>query len=98
MNTVDTIKIDRLGDLLAQITKLTKEANEIKEELRDIASLPDGQHEFFGDKFRAYVKESDTKNIDFKKLIKDLQIAQEVVAGYTNVTAKFSVCVDKLED
>lgn len=97
MNTIDTTKIDRLGDLLAQISVLTAEANSIKEELREIATLPDGQSEFIGSQFRAYIKESNTKTIDFKKLIKDLEIAQEVVTEYTNVTAKFSVCVDKLE-
>ena len=97
MKTVDTIKIDQLGTLLAQITKLTEDANKIKEELREIASLPDGQHEFIGTQFRAYVKESDTKTLDYKKLIADLEIAQEIVKKYTKVTAKFSVCVDKLE-
>lgn len=83
--------VDRLGFLLAEIDKLTKEAETIKDELKDAATLPDASHEFVGNLFRALVVESDRKTVDYKKLFADLKIAQDVIAKYTKTTAVFSV-------
>jgi len=90
-NDIVTTNIDRLGLLLAEIDRLTKEANGIKDNLKDIATLPNGSKEFIGNLFRALVIESDRKTTDYKKLIDDLGIASDVVAKYTNTSAVFSV-------
>lgn len=90
-NDIVTTNIDRLGLLLAEIDRLTKEANGIKDNLKDIATLPNGSKEFIGNLFRALVIESDRKTTDYKKLIADLGIASDVVAKYTNTSAVFSV-------
>ncbi len=90
-NDIVTTNIDRLGLLLAEIDPLTKEANGIKDNLKDIATLPNGSKEFIGNLFRALVIESDRKTTDYKKLIDDLGIASDVVAKYTNTSAVFSV-------
>jgi hypothetical protein len=90
-NDIVTTNIDRLGLLLAEIDRLTKEADGIKDELKDIATLPNGSKEFIGNLFRALVIESDRKTTDYKKLIDDLGIASDVVAKYTNTSAVFSV-------
>lgn len=96
MNTVEKAKIDRLGALVAQIDELTKEATKIKDELKDIATLPDGQHEFLGDAFRALVVEQNRNTVNYSKLVEDLKIAQDVVAKYTKVTAVISVKTNQL--
>ena len=96
MKTVNSSKIDRLGRLVSVIDKLTKEATKIKDELKDIAILPDGQHEFLGDRFRALVIEQDRNTVNYAKLIEDLKIAQDVVAKYTKVTAVISVKTNEL--
>jgi len=90
-NDIVTTNIDRLGLLLAEIDRLTKEANGIKDNLKDIATLPNGSKEFIGNLFRALVIESDRKTTDYKKLIADLGIASDVVAKYTKTSAVFSV-------
>jgi hypothetical protein len=90
-NDIVTTNIDRLGILLAEIDRLTKEADSIKDELKDAATLPNGSKEFVGNLFRALVVESDRKTVDYKKLLSDLGVAQEVVAKYTKVSAVFSV-------
>ncbi len=90
-NDIVTTNIDRLGLLLAEIDRLTKEADGIKDELKDVATLPNGSKEFIGNLFRALVIESDRKTTDYKKLIDDLGIASDVVAKYTNTSAVFSV-------
>lgn len=93
MNTTDIIStdIDRLGLLLAEIDRLTKEADSIKDNLKDVATLPDASKEFVGNLFRAIVVESNRSTTDYKKLIADLGIAQDVVANYTKTSAVFSV-------
>ena len=83
--------VDRLGFLLAEIDKLTKEAEQIKDDLKDAATLPDASREFVGNLFRALVVESNRNTTDYKKLIADLGIAQDVLAKYTKTSAVFSV-------
>jgi hypothetical protein len=90
-NDIITTNIDRLGILLAEIDRLTKEANGIKDDLKDAATLPDAPKEFIGNLFKATVIEADRKTTDYKALIADLKIASDVVAKYTSTTAVFSV-------
>lgn len=93
MKTTDMITsdIDRLGILLAEIDRLTIEADGIKEALRDIATLPGGPNEFVGNLFKATVVESNRKVTDYKTLLADLKIASETVAKYTKTTPVFAV-------
>ena len=90
-NDIITTNIDRLGLLLAEIDRLTKEADSIKDDLKDTATLPGASKEFVGNLFKATVIESDRKVVDYKKLLADLGVAQEVVTKYTKTTAVFSV-------
>lgn len=90
-NDIITNNIDRLGLLLAEIDRLTKEADSIKDELKDAATLPNGSKEFVGNLFRAIVVESDRKTVDYKKLFVDLGIASDVIAKYTKTSAVFAV-------
>lgn len=90
-NDIITTNIDRLGILLAEIDRLTKEADGIKDEIKDAATAPGGSKEFVGNLFRAVVVESDRKTTDYKKLVADLGIAQDVVAKYTKTSAVFAV-------
>jgi len=90
-NDIITTNIDRLGLLLAEIDRLTKEADSIKDDLKDAATAPGGSKEFVGNLFKATVIEADRKTVDYKKLLADLGVAQEVVAKYTKTAAVFSV-------
>jgi hypothetical protein len=90
-NDIVTTNIDRLGLLLAEIDRLTKEADLIKDDLKDAATAPNGSKEFIGNLFRAIVVESNRSTVDYKKLIADLGIAAETVAKYSKTSAVFSV-------
>ena len=90
-NDIITTDIDRLGILLAQIDRLTKEADTIKDALKDSATLPNASKEFVGNLFKATVIETNRKTTDYKALIDDLKIASDVVAKYTKTSAVFSV-------
>ena len=87
-----TTKIDTLGLLLAQIAELTKEADAIKDELKDEANLS-GQRKFEGDGFVATYVEANRSTVDWKAIAKVLSIPAELIAEHTKTSAVFSVKV-----
>ena len=82
--------IDELGMLLAQIAVLTKQADKIKDEMKNIASAG-GATVFEGTLFKSTYMESNRKVTDYKELCKNLGISDAVVAAYTSTTAVFSI-------
>jgi hypothetical protein len=88
LNTIDT-----LGTLLAQIADLTKQADAIKDELKDSATAPNGSKVFEGDMFKATVIEANRNIVNYKKLLADLGVTEDTVAQYTSTSAVFSVKV-----
>lgn len=90
-NTLNNV--DTLGKLLAQIADLTKQADAIKDGLKDSATAPNGSNVFEGDVFKATVIESNRSTIDWKSLSKDLGITDEQLAAYTKTAAVFAVKV-----
>jgi hypothetical protein len=89
---INTNSIDNLGALLAQISDLTKQADKIKDGLKDEASLS-GQKSFEGDLFKATYVETNRSTVDWKAIAKALNIPAELIAQHTNTTAVFSVKV-----
>jgi len=88
LNTIDT-----LGTLLAQIADLTKQADQIKDELKDSATAPNGSKVFEGDMFKATVIEANRATVNYKKLLADLGVTEDTVAKYSSISAVFSVKV-----
>ena len=81
---------DELGTLLAQIATLTKQADSIKDSMKDIASNG-GTTVFEGALFKASYVESNRAVTDWKKLTADLGISADKIAAYTSTTAVFSI-------
>jgi hypothetical protein len=93
MNTVITkSSVDSLGELLAQIADLTKQADAIKDAIKDNASAG-GDKVVEGDLFKATYIESNRSTVDYKALCAALGITAEQVAAYTKTSAVFSVKV-----
>lgn len=84
--------IDTLGQLLAQIADLTKQADAIKDSIKDEASMS-GQKAFEGDLFKATYVETNRSTVDWKAIAKALNIPADLIAQHTNTTAVFSVKV-----
>lgn len=93
MKTELFTKVDSLGALLAQISELTKQADAIKDELKDAATLPGGDKVAEGAMFKATVVSTDRKTVEYKKMLADLGVDAETIAKYTSTTAVFSVKV-----
>lgn len=93
MNTTTiTHDVDTLGNLLAQIATLTKQADLIKDGIKDSASLG-GDKSFEGDLFKATYIESNRSVVDSKALFAELGATPEQIARHTKTTAVFSVKV-----
>jgi len=92
MNTIDIeiTQIDRLGLLLAQIADLTKEADSIKDQIKDAATAG-GPSAYEGNLYRATVVTSNRQVVDYKALVADLGVTAEQLAAYTKITAVFAV-------
>jgi hypothetical protein len=87
-----THDVDTLGALLAQIAALTKQADQIKDAIKDDASAG-GDKVVDGDLFRATYIESNRSVVDNKALLAELGATAEQIARHTKVTAVFSVKV-----
>ena len=94
MNTTTTIThdVDTLGQLLAQITALTKKADAIKDGIKDAASAG-GDKVVEGNLFKATYIESNRSVVDNKALLAELGATAEQIARHTKTTAVFSVKV-----
>jgi hypothetical protein len=86
-NDLPLSQVDHLGNLLAQIAELTKQADAIKDSIKDGGQTVEGMF------FKAIYVEANRKSVDTKKLFADLGITDDVVAKYTSTTAVFSVKV-----
>jgi hypothetical protein len=87
-----TNSVDTLGTLLAQIAALTKQADAIKDAIKDSASMG-GDKVVEGDLFKATYSESNRSVVDSKALLAELGATPEQIARHTKTTAVFSVKV-----
>jgi hypothetical protein len=87
-----THDVDTLGSLLAQIALLTKQADAIKDAIKDSASLG-GDKVVEGDLFKATYSESNRSSIDYKALLAELGATAQQIATHTKTTAVYTVKV-----
>ena len=90
LSSIALNEIDVLGNLLAQISDLTKQADAIKDGIKDAASLG-GEKVVEGALFKATYIESNRSVFDKDAFIK--AFGAEAYAKYTKVSAVFSVKV-----
>lgn len=95
MNHTDIalLEVDQLGLLLAQIADLTKKADAIKDDIKEVATLLDGDKVIAGNLYKATVVEANRNTVDYKKLCADFGITTEQLAKYTKTAAVYSVKV-----
>jgi len=93
MNTTEINAVDTLGSLLAQIATLTAQADAIKDQLKDSATMPGGSKVFEGALFKATHSEANRSTVDWKALVKSCGISESKIAEFTKTTAVFSIKV-----
>lgn len=84
------VQIDTLGSLMAQIAELTKQADKIKEELKDRASIS-GEKVFEGATYKATYTESNRSTVDWKAIAAEMSIPADLIAKHTKSTAVYSI-------
>lgn len=89
-NDISLTQVDQLGLLLAQIADLTKQADSIKDAIKDQATAG-GSKVVEGNLYKATVVESNRKVVDYSALIAELGCTDEQLAKFTKITAVFSV-------
>jgi hypothetical protein len=89
-NDISLTQVDRLGFLLAQIAELTKEADAIKDAIKDAATAG-GDKVVEGNLFKATVVEANRKVVDWKNIQKVCNIPEDIIIENTSITAVFSV-------
>jgi hypothetical protein len=92
MQTITNTQVDTLGQLLAQIAELTKQADAIKDQFKDAANAG-GAKAVEGDLFKATYIEANRTSVDYKALCADLGITADQIAKYSKTAAVFSVKV-----
>jgi len=92
LNDIPLTSVDTLGNLLAQIAELTKQADAIKDAIKDTASAG-GDKVVEGNLFKATYIESNRSVVDNKALLAELGATAEQIARHTKTTAVFSVKV-----
>lgn len=88
MKNTQISKVDQLGMLLASIDDLSKQAEMLKNEIKN-----EGEGYYDGELFRACVSMSQRNTIDHKAVYKDLNISAELLAKYTKPTAVITLKV-----
>jgi hypothetical protein len=91
-NDISLTQVDVLGNLLAQIAELTKQADAIKDGIKESASAG-GDKVVEGNLFKATYIESNRSVVDNKALLAELGATAEQIARHTKTTAVFSVKV-----
>jgi hypothetical protein len=91
-NDIQLTSVDTLGNLLAQIAELTKQADAIKDGIKESASAG-GDKVVEGNLFKATYIESNRSVVDNKALLAELGATAEQIARHTKTTAVFSVKV-----
>ncbi len=81
---------DQLGMLLAQIAELTKQADSIKDSMKD-AATSGGPTVFEGSFFKSTYSQCNRETIDHKAVYAHIDIDPTILKHFTKVTAVFSV-------
>lgn len=79
--------VDTLGSINAQIAELEKQADLIKEQLRDAATLPGGLKTYVGNAFVATISLRNNSGIDFPRLEAETGITKVMLDGYKKVVS-----------
>lgn len=82
--------VDQLGLLLAQIADLTKQADRIKDEMKDIGTAG-GQTVFEGTFFKSTLVSTNRDVVNYKSLLAEYGIGEDAVKRHTKPTAVFSI-------
>jgi hypothetical protein len=90
MKTLDIVitNIDRLGMLMAQAADLNEQIEALKDSIKN-----QGEGNYEGNLYKANVKLSQRKVVDYKTIIAELDVPSNLVDAHTTTTASITLKV-----
>jgi hypothetical protein len=90
MKTLDIVitDIDRLGMLMAQAADINEQIEALKDSIKN-----QGEGNYEGNLYKANVKLSQRKVVDYKRIIADLDVPSNLVDAHTTTTASITLKV-----
>lgn len=89
-NLISTLDVDRLGELTKQMAVLKKEADAIKDNLKDFCNA-NNVKKVEGALVTATYVEANRKVVDYKTLCADMGVDSDTLGKYTTHNAIFSI-------
>jgi hypothetical protein len=88
MKTLDIVitDIDRLGMLMAQAADINEQIDALKDSIKN-----QGEGNYEGSLYKANVKLSQRKVVDYKTLIAELNVPSNLVDAHTTTTASITL-------
>ena len=95
-NDLNLNQVDVLGNLLAQIADLQKQAEAIKDSIKD-AATSGGAKVVEGNLFKATVVEANRKTTDWKAIAKVCNIPEDIIIANTSTNNNCKIAATELE-
>jgi len=77
--------VDTLGDIDARIKALTEQSKQIKDQIKDLATLPDGKKVYVGTKYAVKITSRTDRAFDYDKLYADTSLTKEALNAYKTI-------------
>jgi hypothetical protein len=77
--------VDTLGDIDARIKALTEQSKQIKDQIKDLATLPDGKKIYVGTKYAVEVTSRTNRAFDYAKLEAETSLTKAALDAYKTI-------------
>ena len=84
--------VDTLGNIDKQIKALQAEEKQIKDQLKDLATLPDGKKTYVGQSYVATISSRTNYAINFATLEADTGLTEKALKAYKTIPSTTLVC------
>jgi hypothetical protein len=84
--------VDTLGDIDKRIKELQAHEKQIKDQLKDMATLPDGKKTYIGQAYVATISSRTNYAINFATLEADTGLTEKALKAYKTIPSTSLVC------
>ena len=84
--------VDTLGDIDKRIKELQVQEKQIKDQLKDLANLPDGKKTYIGQSYVVTISSRTNHAINFATLEADTGLTEKALKAYKTIPSTTLVC------
>lgn len=82
--TIETL-VDTLGDIDARIKALTAQSKQIKDQIKDLATQPDGKKIYVGSQYAVTITSRTDRAFDYAKLEAETKLTKAALDAYKTI-------------